>query len=271
MTETRSISPLMNEFALNPAVPNVARMYDYMLGGKDNYAADRDAVDEMLSRSPDARTLATDNRGFLRRAVRFLAGEAGITQFVDIGAGLPTTENTHEAAHSVAPGARVLYVDNDPVVITHASAILAKSSKGVSVLNADLRQPWRILTHLRNSDLFEPGQPTAVLLVAILHFIHDVDDPYGIIAGLMDAMPPGSYLVISHATADCAREDEIRRVQQVYGRSSAPLALRSREKIAKFFDGLDLVEPGIVSVSQWRQSWPSRKRTLGYGGVARKP
>jgi O-methyltransferase involved in polyketide biosynthesis len=261
----------MNEFGFSPAVPNVARMYDYMLGGKDNYAADREAVDEMLARSPDARALAMENRGFLRRAVRFLVGEAGITQLVDIGAGLPTAENTHEVAQSVTPDARVLYVDNDPVVITHASALLEKGSKGVRVLNADLRQPWQINTRLRDGGFFDSAQPTAVLLVAILHFISDADDPYGTVARLMDATAPGSYLVISHASADNAREDEVKRVQQVYGRSQAPLSLRSREKIARFFDGLALVEPGIVNVCAWRKSWPPGRRALSYAGVARKP
>jgi O-methyltransferase involved in polyketide biosynthesis len=261
----------MNEFGFSPAIPNVARMYDYMLGGKDNYAVDRDAVDEMLARSPDARALARDNRGFLQRAVRFLAGEAGITQLVDIGAGLPTTENTHEVAQSVAPGARVLYVDNDPVVITHAKALLEKGSKGVRVLNADVRQPWQIITRFRDGGFFDPGKPTAILLVAVLHFIQDADDPYGTVAQLMGATAPGSYLVISHASADNAREDEVKRAQQVYARSPAPLALRSREKIARFFNGLTLVEPGIANVAEWRKSWPLGRRALAYGGVARKP
>jgi hypothetical protein len=269
---------------VDASVPNVARIYDYLLDGKDNFAADRDAAAELLSLIPDAQAACHQNRVFVRRAVRFLAGQAGIRQFIDIGTGLPTQGNVHDIAQATALDARVAYVDYDPVVVSHAQALLATTST-VAVINGDLRNPGQILTDPALRELIDFSQPVAILLPAILHFITDDEHPYQITGTLKAAIPPGSYLVLSHITADDLPEETSRKAQSVYERATAPVFPRSREAIRRFLDGLETAsEPGITDVSQpqpWAPIAPDEPepahtliyegRTLIHAGVGRKP
>ncbi|MEV4072253.1 SAM-dependent methyltransferase [Nonomuraea fuscirosea] len=229
-----------------PTVPNVARMYDFLLGGKDNYACDRAAVAEVLRSNQAAELCALENRAFLCRVVRFLAG-AGIRQFLDIGSGFPAESNVHEVAQRAAPDALTVYVDYDPVVLTHARALLATDAR-TDVVCEDMRRPEKILQEA--AGLLDFGEPVAVLLVASLHFVTTADDPYGIVATLMDATVPGSYLVVSHVLETAGT----RAAVGGYEGASAPVALRTPEEIARFFGvaGTDLVEPGLVRVPLWR-------------------
>lgn len=257
---------------VNSSVPNVARVYDYILGGKDNFAADREAAAEILREIPDALTACHDNRQFLQRAVRFLAGRAGIRQFIDLGAGLPTRGNVHEIAQEIDAEARVVYVDYDPVVVSHAGALMA-TNPTVIVINRDLRFPEQILAHPAVQAIINFDEPVAVLLVAVLHFIKDDDGPYEIAGKLKAALSPGSYLVVSHVTADQIPAETGRKAQAVYERATARVSPRSREAIERFFDGLEIMEPGVVNISTWHreQQRPASSRTLIYAGMARKP
>ena len=258
---------------IDTTTPHPARMYDAYLGGKDNYPADREAVRQVLRAAPEVRDTARANRAFLRRAVRYLAGEAQIGQFIDIGTGIPTAGNVHQVAAEVAPGARVAYVDNDPIVHVHASALLTGSGTTRIVL-ADLRDPEAILAHPKVGELIDFGQPVGLLLVAILHFITDAENPARIVATLRDALAPGSYLVLSHATGDF-RAEAARQAAAVYDRATATVTLRTHAQIAALFDGWDLVEPGLVQLPLWRPDGkPPRPKDLakvwGYGGAARR-
>jgi hypothetical protein len=255
---------------LDVTVPNVARIYDYFLGGKDHFAADREAAEELRALLPDAALACRQNREFLRRAVRYLAGEAGIGQFIDIGSGLPTAANTHEIAQAIRPDARVAYVDNDPLVVVHGRALL-ESSPDVAVIDADLRAPGLITGSRVLEKLVDFSEPVAVLLVAVLHFIRDDEDPYGIVNILKSAMAPGSYLVISHVTQDGVSREENQGGMAVYQNASAPIVPRRYDEVLRFFDGMELAAPGLVSISQWRSDRPPPMRQLIYGGVARKP
>jgi len=242
-------------------------------GGKDNYAADRQAVRQLLLAAPEARESARANRTFLRRAVRFLVGEAGIGQIIDIGAGIPAAGNVHEVAGQVAPGTRVAYVDNDPIVHVHANALLTGGGT-TSIVLADLREPEAILAHPKVCALIDFSQPVALLLVAIMHFITDRENPDRILAAFRDALPAGSYLALSHATADF-RPVAAQHAAAVYDQATSPVTLRTRAQIAAFFDGWDLVEPGLVQVPLWRPDGkPPRQKELDriwvYGGVALK-
>jgi hypothetical protein len=216
-------------------VPNVARIYVFLLGGKDNFLADRDAARELQHITPDASVACRENRAFIRRAVRWLARDAGISQFIDIGSGFPMPGNVHEIACLYRDDARVLYVDNDPVVISHAMALLCKSPRVVAV-QRDLRAPGSILGHPAATALLDFSQPVAVVLGAVLHFIADDEDPYGIVADIMTVLPPGSYLVISHATADGSGETAA-DVRALYAASSASAHPRNRIQVERFFDG----------------------------------
>ncbi len=253
-------------------VPNVARIYDYLLGGKDNFAADREAAGELLRHIPDARDACYRNRGFLRRAVRFLAGEAGIRQFIDIGTGLPTQGNVHEVAQQVRHDARVVYADYDPVVVKHAEALLA-TSPAVTAITGDLRDPDEILADPALRELINLGEPVAILLIAVLHFIADEDRPYSITGTLRAAMAPGSYLVLSHITGDEVAEEPALKARAVYERATGQVFPRCRDAIGDFFDGMQIIEPGVVSARSWRaEPLPhGPDRTLLYAGVARKP
>jgi len=235
----------------SPEVPNVARMYDYMLGGKDNYPADREAARRTFDAVTEevVRGTVLQNRKFLGRAVRYLAADLGIRQFLDIGTGLPSMNNVHEVAHSAAAGARVVYVDNDPVVVAHARDLL-NGVPDTTIVNHDLRDPAGILRDGDVRSMLDSGRPIAVLLVAILHFIPDADDPGGIVSALMDAAPAGSYLVISHGSADQFTDAD--KVARVYEDASSGMYLRSRAAVRALFGGLPLVNPGeLVWAAQW--------------------
>jgi hypothetical protein len=233
---------------VDPSVPNGARIYDAMLGGKDNFAVDRAAVEQMLMANPMAPRTARANRDFLGRVVRYLGGECGIRQFLDIGTGLPTVQNVHQVALEQNPDADVVYVDYDPVVVTHGQALLA-GSKRVKVIQGDLRKPADILATAAQSLDF--SQPVAVLLVAILHFISDDEDPLSILGELRGAMVPGSYLVISH-TADESAATVMGAAKQGFKMAGAPLTPRSRAQISALFKGFELIDPGLVDVREWR-------------------
>ena len=257
------------------SVANPARMWNYWVGGKDNFAADREAAERVAEVLPSMPLLAKVGRRFLADAVRQLADGYGIRQFLDIGSGLPAADNTHEIAQRTAAESRIVYVDNDPVVISHAAALLTSSAEGkTDYIQADLRDPAAIVAGAaRTLDL---SRPVGVLLIAVLHFIPDTDDPYGIVARLIDAMAPGSYLVIGHAARDVQAAEVAQTAAGRYNqRSSAPITLRSREQVTRFFDGLELTDPGLVPLSQWWTSGEgvtgAPKGLAGYCGIARKP
>jgi hypothetical protein len=235
------------------SVAHQARMYDYLLGGKDNYAADRAATEAALKVYPDWAFTARANRAFLGRAVRFLAGEAGIRQFLDIGTGIPTAGNTHQVAQAIAPESRVVYVDYDPVVLAHAHALLTGGEAGATeYIDSDLRKVGAILEQA--SRLLDFTAPVAVTLVAILHAIPDADDPHAIVTRLMDAVPSGSYLALSHLGREFLPPQTLRQMQDLSrGNVQQQFAYRGRDQVARFFTGLDLVEPGLVPLEEWRQ------------------
>jgi O-methyltransferase involved in polyketide biosynthesis len=256
---------------IDSSIPNVARIYDYLLGGKENYAADREVAQNLITLVPDAVAAAHHNRQFLQRAVRFLAGEAGIRQFIDIGTGLPTQGNVHQIAQQSRPDAHVLYVDHDPVVVAHARALLA-DSETVAAIKGDLRDPDGILSHPVLRDHIDLDEPVAVLLIAILHFIEDSENPHGIVRRLVDAMPAGSYLALSHITADDVPLEMSDKARQLYARATASAVPRSRTAIERFFTGLTMADPGLVNVSAWRPEPASTgpARTIFYAGVGKK-
>jgi hypothetical protein len=254
--------------------PSIARMYDYYLGGKDNYAVDRAAADRLLAVAPEIAELSRANRAFLGRVVRFLS-EAGVRQFLDIGTGLPTQDNVHQVAQACAPDARVVYVDNDPIVLTHARALLAENPQTL-VVDADLLDPVSILDNPRIRAHLDTGRPMAILLIAILHFLADDDRPYEIVARLRDAMPSGSYLAVSHVVSE-VHPEALSTAQDLY-RSFLKRtgdARRTREDVLGFFDDLELLDPGLVYVSEWRpdpaDAALGAERAWIVGGVARKP
>jgi len=239
--------------AFRPDVPSTARMYDYYLGGKDNYPADRDAAERIIGMMPAGvvRTSAVQNRKFLIRAVRHLAADLGIRQFLDIGTGLPTMNSVHQVAQSVAPDSRVVYVDHDPIVLAHSRNLLHGTDRA-AVIRRDLRDPAGILADPELRELLDFSQPIAVLLVAVLHFISAAEDPYGLVRSLMDPMPTGSYLVISHFTADSYQQADV--AAQEYQNASSTLHSRSRSQVADFFPGYKLIDPGeVVWTPQWRR------------------
>jgi hypothetical protein len=257
---------------LDTTTPNIARMYDYFLEGKDNFAADRAAADKLIEMMPQLPLVARANRAFLRRVVRALASEYGIRQFIDMGAGLPTAGNVHEIARKAAPGARVLYVDNDPVVCSHGRALLAGDTS--KILEADLRRPEEILGHELTRSLIDFTQPFALMFMSVLHFVPDSEDPWAVIARFREVMAPGSCLVISHGTLETSPDDPRARLSsEVYRQSSAGLALRSVESVRSLFDGFELLEPGLVWITDWR---PNPFENAGgvaetlRGGVGRK-
>ncbi|MFG1811047.1 SAM-dependent methyltransferase [Streptomyces sp. NPDC049040] len=253
--------------------PHPARMYDYYLGGRDNYLVDREAAEQIIKASPAVVDSALANREFLRRTVGHLVA-AGVRQFIDIGTGIPTSPNTHEIAQSAAPDARVVYVDNDPIVAAHAGARLLRASNTAFGL-ADMRNPRSILEHPAVNGLIDFTRPVAVMLVSVLHFVGDDEDPAGTVALLRDALPSGSHLVLSHGTADF-HAHKVDEAVSVYRKSTANLSLRPYDEVLAFFDGFDLLEPGLVRVPLWHPQGPEPEpddlRNIGiYGGVGRKP
>jgi hypothetical protein len=248
-----------------------ARTYDYWLGGKDNYEADRDIGDQVVEAMPSILHTVRTNRAFLRRAVEYLAGEAGIRQFLDIGTGLPTAENTHEVAQRVAPESRIVYVDNDPIVLVHGRALLDSTPQGATAyIQADARDPELIVREAAATLDF--SQPVAVMMMAVLHFIPDSDDPGGIVGRLMDAVVPGSYLSVSAGASDIDTERMTRAVGDYNAqRVAAQFIPRTHAAVSRYFDGLDFVDPGLVPVSQWRAPADPARTVTMYAGVGRKP
>ena len=261
--------------AFDTSVANPARIWNYWLGGKDNFAADREAAEKVLEVIPSMRLLARLAREQLIDAVRQLAGEFGIRQFLDIGTGLPTASNTHEIAQAIAPESRIVYVDNDPVVICHAQALLTSSPQGkTDYLRADLRDTAAIVAGAAQT--LDLSQPVAVLLLGVLHFIPDADEPHAVVAQLMAAMPPGSFLVIGHGASDIQADVVPEMTRRYNERASASLTLRDHGEVSRFFDGLELIDPGVVPLSQWRRDnrcagAAGPGSVLGYCGIARKP
>ncbi len=252
---------------------NVARVYDYLLGGTHNFLADQDVGRTVIAVEPNARAIGRANRAFLGRAVRFLAA-AGIRQFLDVGSGIPTEGNVHEVAQAAAPGARVVYADMDPVAIAHSRAILT-GNDDTTIIDADLREPGKILGSEDTRRLIDFSQPAGLMLVAVLHFLQDADDPWQVVATLRDALAPGSYLVISHGTTE-GSPGVAQAAEKIYQRGvSAGLCMRTRQDILRFFDGFELVEPGLVEIPCWRPddgSTPDQSKFWGgLAGVGRKP
>jgi len=255
--------------SLDTSVPHSARLWNYLLGGTDNFPADRAAAEQVLTFLPELVQSARFNRQFLGRAVRHLAGEAGVRQFLDLGTGLPTADNTHQVAQSVAPDARVVYVDNDPMVLVHARALLTSDPAGATdYLEADVRDPVSILAAADRTLDFD--RPVAVMLLGILNFVTDDDQARQIVAALTAAVPVGSYLVISHPTREVNPEAVDRAVAMWNDGGAAPMAVRDPAEIARFFEGWQLVEPGLVTCSQWRPDGNDTTPASEYAGVARK-
>ncbi len=251
--------------------PSAARVYDYYLGGSHNFEVDRRMAEEAISLWPQLPLLMQANRDFMRRAVRFLADQ-GVEQFVDIGSGIPTAGNVHEVAHRQDPRARVVYADNDPVAVAHSRAILADVDHAI-VVHADLRRPEEVFGVPAVRELIDLTRPVALLLVAVLHFIPDADDPHAAVRRLGDLLPPGSYLVISHASPD--RQPELATThQELYRRTPTPMTMRTGEQIAGFFSGFELVPPGLVSLPLWRPEDDTMSseaaRMAGFAGVGLK-
>ncbi|MGC0398548.1 hypothetical protein RKD27_001192 [Streptomyces sp. SAI-126] len=238
--------------SIDISMPSVARIYDFYLGGSHNFEADRVAARKAMEHVPGLPKIMQANRAFMRRAVRF-AVDQGITQFLDIGSGIPTFGNVHEVAQSASPGARVVYVDHDPVAVAHSKAVIA-DNPDAGVVAADLRKPQEILDSAEVRRLIDPNRPVAVLLVAILHFVEDADDPYEAVAELRDAFAPGSLLVLTHAAYEGIplSQEQVQGAMDVYEDIRNPLIMRSHNEIARFFEGYDMVEPGLVPMPRWR-------------------
>jgi len=264
---------------VDPTRPSPARMYDYMLGGTRNLQVDRDATARFLAQFPDLLDAASANRGFLRRAARLMAHTHGIRQFIDIGSGLPTQNNTHETVHQVAPDARVVYVDVDPMVALYARELLTDDGK-TAVIQADLRDPDSVLGHPELRRLIDFSQPAGLLMTAVLQFVADGSDPWGLVARYLRAVPAGSYLALSHITGDMLSARSVRTGVEIYERATESAYPRTKAEILRFFDGLELVppypgaEPGLANVGQWGAEDPAAANSDGaqafYCGVARK-
>jgi SAM-dependent methyltransferase len=252
--------------------PNAARVYDFYLGGSHNFAVDRQMAQQAIALWPEVPMIIRANRGFLRRAVRFLV-RAGVRQFLDLGSGMPTVGNVHEVAHADAPDARVVYVDIDPVAVAHAGMILGEDPNA-GVIQADLRRPDAVLTHPRLRRLLDLDQPVAVLMVAVLHFVPDADNPAAIIGQYRKELASGSYLAISHATGDGQQERQTAEHQSLYDRTATPMTMRSRDAITHLLQGWQLIDPGLVRLPLWRpepgEAVPHDPQTFaGYAALCR--
>ena len=275
MTETQRVPP-----GVDPGTPSPARLYDYCLGGTDNFPADRDAAEKIRARMPELADAAWANRGFHHRTALWMAAAQGIRQFIDIGSGLPTQNNTHQAVQKVAPDARVLYVDNDPLVRPYASAVAAGDGS-TGFITADLRDPDSVLTDPRARELIDFGQPVGLLMTAVLHFVADGSNPRGLLARYLGALAPGSYLALSHVTADQKPPAAVRVLLDTYARATEQLYMRTRAEVERFFDGLELVPPyegapaAVTYVGEWGAEDPELADSDGsrwcYGAVARRP
>jgi O-methyltransferase involved in polyketide biosynthesis len=257
--------------SFDTSVAHPARVYDYWLGGKDNYQSDRDAAEQVIAAMPSILPGVRANRAFLRRAVEYLAGDVGIRQFLDVGTGLPTAQNTHEVAQSVAPESRVMYVDNDPIVLAHARALLTSSPQGATTyIEADARDPDTILAAAR--EFLDFSQPVAVMILCVLQYVPDDDHPGQIVSRLMNAAGPGSYLALSDGTSDIDSERGAQATASYNARLGRNrITPRPRAQIAAYFSGLDLVEPGLVPLHEWRVPAGAAQPVPAYAGMARKP
>jgi hypothetical protein len=274
MTEAQRIPA-----GVDPTVPSPARLYDYYLGGENNFQVDRDAAEKMRLLMPEMSDAAWANRGFHQRAARWMAAH-GVRQFIDIGSGLPTRGNTHEAVQKVAPGARVVYVDNDPMVTAHARGLLAGDGS-TTFIEADLRDPDGLLGHPELRGLIGFGEPAGLLMTSVVHFVADDDDPWGLVARYVAAVAPGSYLALSHSTVDKLPPRMVEAGLELYARASQRLYPRPRAEVERFFDGLELVppydgaEPVVGHVGLWGAEDPEAADSDGsrvnYCGVARRP
>ena len=256
---------------LDTSVPHIARVYDYWLGGKDNFAADREAAEQVIAAYPGILRDVRAQRAFLANAVAYLAGVAGIGQFLDIGAGLLTARNTHEVAQGVVPGCRVVYVDNDPLVLAHARALLAGSTGPAGCVDADLRDTETVLAEAAR--LLDFRAPAAVLLIGVLHLIGDEDNPHAIVTRLMEAVPAGSWLALSHPARDVCPQQVSEAASRFNQLASEQATLRTRDQILRFFDGLEVAEPGLVQLHRWRPGLAAPahgQQAAGYCGLARK-
>jgi O-methyltransferase involved in polyketide biosynthesis len=255
--------------ALNTNVPHPARVYDYWLGGKDNFAADREAAEQVIAANPNVLPGVRANRAFLGRAVRYLTAEAGIRQFLDLGTGLPTAQNTHQVAQEVAPESRIVYVDNDPMVLAHARALLASASEGATAyVSSDIRDTETVLAGAAKT--LDLGKPVAVMALMVLQYIPDQDDPWGIVGRLLDALPAGSYLTMSDTVRDIDTARVTEGTARLNERMPTQLNLRTRPEWERFFDGLEMVEPGIVATPDWRG--PGSEFPIPcFAGMGRKP
>jgi hypothetical protein len=258
---------------IDTSVAHPARIYDYWLGGKDNFAADREAGDLVLASRPGLRESVQANRVFLGRVVRLLAGELGVSQFLDIGTGIPSVSNTHQVAQAITPDAKIVYTDNDPIVLAHARALLTGTSQGtLAYLDNDLRDTDALLTQAAKTLDF--SQPIAIMMLGVLHLIPDEDDPWAIVARLVDAVPSGSYLVITHPASDLLPETQGEASRRYNQNVATVQTLRPRAEVARFFEGLDLLDPGIEQWHLWRLEpgdVPDTSLKSGHAGVARKP
>jgi hypothetical protein len=257
---------------IDVTTPSPARMYDYYLGGKDNFQADRDAAEKALSAVPCGRQVAWANRNFLVRAVQFIA-HAGIDQFIDLGTGIPTSPNVHEVACSVIPSARVAYVDNDPIVVVHDRALLGESD-ALTVVRGDIRYPLNVLSNHAIREVIDFDRPVGVLFVAVLHFMTAEEKPHRSVAVFRDRIPSGSYVAISHITSDDSDPAAISTIREAYKNATAPAVFRTAAEIQALFDGFELVPPGLLEVAGWRSNGrdPAARAALGFlGAVGRKP
>jgi S-adenosyl methyltransferase len=277
VSQGRALDGMEQESAppgVDTTVPHSARMYDWWLGGKDNFAADRAMGELFVQAIPSIREMARENRAFMHRATRYLAREAGIRQFLDIGTGIPTRPNLHETAQEIAPDTRVVYVDNDPIVLVHARALMVPGELGATAyIDADIREPRRILDNEELRNTLDLGRPVGLMLVAILMLLSDEDDPWGTVRTLMDALPSGSHLAITHPTADFNRV-EMGAAVDAARQGGMTLVPRTHEAVTRFFNGWEIVEPGVVPVAAWRPDRsPSVDANIAYywAGVARKP
>jgi hypothetical protein len=260
---------------IDTSVAHSARIYDFILGGKDNFEADRRAAEAAIKANPTMATGMRENRAVMRRMTAFLAGEAGIRQFLDIGTGLPTSPNMHEIAQSLRPDSRIVYVDNDPIVLTHARALLTSNTEGTTAyIHADLRQPEKVLADPKLIDTLDLSEPVALMMFGVLHFIPDQDDAHGIVRRLLTALPSGSYLAVQHPTQDFYADGV--GADGSYRRAGIAFQYRTRDEFARFLDGLELVPPGVVPMTQWRpdggpDAAPSPTEAGAYAALGRKP
>jgi SAM-dependent methyltransferase len=271
--DMRSVVPddAMSSREIDTSVPHIARIYDFWLGGKDNFEVDREAGRRAAEANPPLLQGVRGNRAFLARSVRYLAGDAGVTQFLDLGTGIPAANNTHEVAHAVTPGSHVVYVDNDPIVLAHARALLTGVHGETAYLDADIRDTAKVLEAAAQTLDF--GRPVGVMMIAVLHCLTDEDGPWGVVREVMAAMPPGSYLALTHPGNDFHPEAADAMLARLNPMMPQKITFRSREQVLRFFDGLELVDPGLIRAPEWRPDSPEDMANPAemWAGVARKP